>query len=281
MFGVNRPIWYPPEAVHSALIRAIRSPDNAWIPINPVPQQVKDPRNLQYWSKVFPKSGSETMLPARRDLEELIDSYFCMGHWDFAFLLCSIVYWGQPMVPSMDAFVWEGPAGASRLWVLRGKIMIPVPNGPVKTALETWWALSGGFLNLCREMIPIDLMAFDAHFRSIDSPIILTQPWSSDDPEFVLDKLKAMHVNELTYPSAPNFPNAEFENPIQKWGCYWAHGTPVHTIKEPNLAAPKQCREACEDGPLGLKWLNGARDTIPERIFQKAKTLRENGYVLA
>ncbi len=276
MFGAGSPVWYPPQAVHAAIIRAMRSPDNAWIPINPVPQQVKDPRNLQHWSKVFPKAGAETMLPARKDLEELVDTYFGMGHWDFAFVLCAIVYWGSPIVPSMDNFVWEGPPGASRLWVLRGKIMIPVPNGPVKTALETWWALSGGHLNLHRNMLPIDLMAFDAHFRSIDSPIILTLPWGSDDPEFVLDRLKSMHVNEVTYPSAPVFSHADFEDLSERWGCYWSRGTIVDTIKlEPR---PRQEREACVEGPLGLNWINAAKDTIPERIFARACSLRENGY---
>lgn len=276
MFGVGRPVWFSPKAVHSAIVRCIRNPDHAWIPINPVPYPVKDPRNLPHWSKTFPKAGAETTLPARKDLEDLIESYFGMGHWDFAFVLCAIVYWGQPMVPAMDAFAWEGVPGASRLWVLRGKIMIPVPNGPVKTALETWWALSGGYLNLSRVMLPIDLSAFDAHFRSIDSPIILTQPWGSDDPEFVLQQLRGMHVNELTYPSAPNVLHSDFEGVTEKWGCYWVNGAIVGTVIRDYHPAHEP--EAYTTGPLGLEWLNEARDTIPPRIFQKAKQLRERGY---
>ncbi len=276
MFGVNRPVFYPPEAVHSAMFRAIRSPDHAWIPMNPVPLQVKDPRNLPSWSKLFPKASNETILPARKDLEDLIDSYYLMGHWDFAFLLCTTAYFGQPIVPSMDAFAWQGPAGASRLWLVRGKVMIPVPSGPVKMALETWWALSGGYLNLRREMIPIDVGAFESHMASIDSPIILTRPWDSDDPEFVMQQLKRMHVNEVTYPMAPSTNVSEFEGAIQKWGVLWVKGHPVETIKTSYLTP--QCPEACLEGPLGIRWLDRARDTIPERIYAKARSLRENGY---
>lgn len=277
MFGVQSPVFYPPEAVHSALFRAIRSPDHVWIPISPVPHQVKDPRNLQSWSKVFPKVGAETILPKRADLEALVDSYYLMGHWDFAFLLCTAAYFGQPVVPTMDALTWQGPVGASRLWLLRGKVMIPVPNGPIKMALETWWALSGGYLNLQREFIPIDIGAFEAHFASIDSPIILTRPWDSDDPEFVMRQIQSMHVNEITYPTAPTNSQLDFEGTTEKWGALWVKGQPVDTKKVPY--APKQCPEACIEGPLGLNWLNAARDTIPPRIFARAKSLRENGYV--
>lgn len=281
MFGLNSPVL-DREGLREAVKRACRSPDHIWIPLSPTPLTVKEPQNLKHWNKLFPKTDDEIILPERKPLEELVDSYIQMGYWDFGFLLVALVYYGRLLIPSMDAFLWHGVPGASRLWLMRGRVMIPIPNGPVKTILETWWALSGGYLNPTRKMLPIDIAAFEQHFRSIDSPIILVKPWETDDPDIVLSKIQSMHANELAYPMAPGYSAISTirslmeEEPVKKWHAYWYKDTPIETEKL--YPAPRQDKEACEEGPLGIEWLNAARDTIPDRIYKKALSLRMNGY---
>ena len=275
---------YDRKAVKKALHRAIQSPDHHWIPLNPSPRQLSDSHNVPTWADLFPRTSDEKELPARAELEKLLDAYFRMGHWDLAFLLCLYAYTGTLSVPSMEVLVWQGMPGASRLWFQRGTSLVPIPNGIIKTCLETWWSLSGGYMNPFRAFLPINEHLLQDHLQSLDSPLIHHRPFGSEDPLFVLDQIKRMHVNELGYPHSLNKTEAAFEDQttVRKHGALWIGESPVwwgaRIGSHVSRPTPRQDSDICATGPLGLTWLESARETIPSRIYEQARSLRENGY---
>jgi hypothetical protein len=72
---------------------------------------------------------------------------------------------------NVSSVLWEGPPGRSRMWVRQGHWVTPLPlKSATEGALWTWWALSGGFHNFSRELMPTPNYSMDLfpHFRETD-----------------------------------------------------------------------------------------------------------------
>lgn len=272
MFGVGFKPNIKREELRTVLERCILNPDKAWIPISPAPRVASSVADIPRWNRGFPRVSDDTKLPARHEVEELCDAYFRMGFWDFAFVIVTYAYTGEMRMRELDRLIWEGLPGVSRLWIVREDMAIPLPKtGPIRRAAETWWALSGGYSNHLRKCMPIYESEFLEHFRSLNSPILLSLPFESDDPDYVLSRLCKAIGNELAYPLKPSlslssgvdFSETQIKGPIRFY-----KDIPIDWSPFDNEV------ESIKKTPWGLKWLEAAKDTIPARIYRRAHNFR-------
>jgi hypothetical protein len=276
MFGIGSKPKIERQELKALLARCVLDPDKAWIPVSPVPKAGGP--DLPKWNRQFPKVSDNPNLPARAEVEQLVSAYMRMGFWDFAFAIVTYAYVGELRMREMTRFVWDGPPGVSRIWLQREDMLLPLPKtGPIRQAAETWWLLSGGYMNHTQQFLPIYEDEFYAQFRSLNSPIILTMPFGSDDPDYVLSELKGCFRNEMAYPLAyrNNRASIASANPevsgdgpalrYRGWPVDWA--THVQEAKDSFLTMP-----------WGIKWLEKAKASIPDRIYQRALTFRKNRF---
>ena len=276
MFGIGFKPKVKREELKELLARCVLDPEKAWVPLSSVP---KSPANdLAKWNRQFPKVSDNPHLPARAEIEELVSAYMRMGFWDFAFALVTYAYVGELRLREMTRFIWDGPPGVSRIWLQREELLLPLPkSGPIRQAAETWWLLSGGYMNHTQQFLPIYEDEFYAHFRSLNSPIILTMPFGSDDPDYVLSELRNAFRNELSYPiahrvnrigMAASMPETKIEGP-----ALWHRGWPVEWASDIH-----ETQQSMKTIPWGLQWLEKSKATIPDRIYQRAWTFRKNRF---
>ncbi len=255
----------------------LKDPSALWIPLTQPSANLSNGLEYHKWITHLPRMDEYVHLPSRKDIEALVEAYFRMGHWDFAYVIVCLAYTGEPELPSLKDIIWEGYPGFSRMWLRRGDNLLPVPlTGPIRLAFETWWCLSMGYSSPTRRFIRVRYDAFEDHFRSLDSPIIHLMPFGYDDPDLVLDALKKAHANDLAYPRfipklldvRTMLPEAE-----ERGGLVWYGGVPVGFGSD-TVARLSQGEARKPDAPWGMNWLEAAKDSIPPRIYQMAKAVR-------
>lgn len=266
-----------PDNVRKALQAILKDPKTVWFPLAQVSGDLSGALDYKRWLTDLPKMDDSPHVPARAEIEGLIEAYFRMGFWDFAYICACLAYTGAPELPSIKHLIWEGFPGFSRMWIRRGDVVLPVPmTGPIRLAFETWWALSMGYASPTHRFLQARFYDFEEHFRSLDSPIIQLMSFGFDDPDVVLGLLMRAHMNELAYPAyrkAMNDPLSLLPDAEVKDGLVWYEGVPVGI---PADATPRRSLAYAPpaDAPWGLHWLEAAKESIPPRIYTMALAAR-------
>jgi hypothetical protein len=174
-------------------LRKMIVPPIPHVPLNPFPAIFQ---GLDRYT--FQKVRKAVEPLALGDLERIVQFYIDRENWDYAFASIAATYLGELESLVKANVVWfQGAPGRSRVWWRNETVLLPVPmTGVVRSTLETWWALSGGYYAI--NMITVDRQAWWKHLVSLAGPIVLH--WPSENPVSVATRLMRCFEDKRGYP---------------------------------------------------------------------------------
>lgn len=243
--------------IHALLARLVVPPSEFHVPLrmNPDawgmqlhPQRLKDalrrlPTVADEWSPAWERLEAQVAL--------------CVASGDIAAAAGYAFRMLFESPPTRTLLHWEGLPGASRMWIRRGLWMTPVPlQSAVEGILWSWWALSGGFHNYGRSLLPTP-----------EYPLTIYPHHRPEDRE-ALDT----HPSRIPWAEHQWLGPREGEDLTDVFGVlYDASGRPVR----PTHRGPRafDWREHA-DIAFGLRWLDEATHHLGDALYRQARAHR-------